>query len=882
MYRHILIFVFSAILAIAWHMPARSQSPEALELARQAQQFYDAGQLAQAATTWQQAAVAYENQSDRFGFHSSLINQAQALQNLGLYPKACRTLLQAFEIKQPKCSEEKIDLLVKNLTDKQKSRLTPAQVVGLRSLGNVVQRRGMLMRARQLLQLSQSSNKNSPEFPKTMLALGNVESALGKRFRDRFSYDKITEIIDRQELNLAFEPYSAAFAAYERAAQHKMASPITQVQAQLNHLSLSIDVEEWWQRQIERRLQSWQRLQQAELTKAATNFTASLDRQFAQIQSSLVPSIQSQLVELPVSHQGIYARINYAKSLNKLGALEQAASVLKTALQQARLIGDRPGESYALGYLGQYYSQKGQTKMAITLTNQALIIAQAQTINRDAREISYLWQSQLGQLLEQQGDKDAAIEAYTSAFNTLQSLRTDLNANDRLVQFDFLQEIKPVYLSLTNLLLQPQNVASTKSLISLEISSTRTNESNPNLELARQVIESLQLAELDNYFQDPCSQTADVAVTIDKLDPQAAVIYPIVLRDRLEVILSIAGKPLQQFSIPVAEDRVNQTLDLLYDSLYNQSVDNSAVNIFSTTPLNSLELTQNTRTLLPLLQQVHSWLIEPLNTQLAANQIKTLVFVLNGNLQSVPMAALYDGKQYLLENYQVALAPSLQLLDTELKPRQEVKVLAAGLSQQVEIQGQIFPALRYVPQELNQIEKIFPQSRQLLNQEFTTNKIEQKLKEGFPIVHLATHGVFSSDPRQTFIVTGDNNTIDINTLSTLLSSSNNIKPELLVLSACDTATGDDRAVLGFAGVAVRSGSSTLGSLWSVEDASTAQLMSKFYQEFENPTMTKVAALQQAQLSLIKSLRANPIYPELQQLPPHPYYWAPYVLVGNWQ
>ncbi|MEO1006299.1 MAG: CHAT domain-containing protein, partial [Cyanobacteria bacterium J06638_38] len=222
------------------------------------------------------------------------------------------------------------------------------------------------------------------------------------------------------------------------------------------------------------------------------------------------------------------------------------------------------------------------------------------------------------------------------------------------------------------------------------------------------------------------------------------------------------------------------------------------------------------------------------------------------------------------------------LLDTKPTPRSQLKVLAAGLSQQVEIKGEIFPALANVPQELAQIQKIFPQSRQLLNQEFTAGNIEQQLQAGFPIVHLATHGVFSSDPEETFIVMGDRDIVSLDSLNTMLTTSKGTKPELIVLSACDTATGDERAVLGLAGVAVRSGSSTVASLWSVEDTSTTRLMSQFYRELENPAMKKVNALQKAQLSLIEFLRANPPAPELQQLPPHPYYWASYVMVGNWQ
>ncbi|MEN9568220.1 MAG: hypothetical protein RLZZ69_3416, partial [Cyanobacteriota bacterium] len=699
---------------------------------------------------------------------------------------------------------------------------------------------------------------------------------------DRWNYERITEIIDRKDPKNALEPYLTAFKTYEQIALEPQTELLTQTQAQLNHLSLLIQLEAWWQQQTARRIQSWQRLKQSTLVEMAENFATLLTTELKNKQTKLITDIAANLPQLPPTHQGIYAQINYAQSLTRLQQTTTVESILQTARQQAQLIKDKRAESYALGYLGQNYGLKGDLNRAIALTNQALAVAEAQNVVGDVREVSYLWQSQLGMLLERSGRKEEAIAAYTLAFNTLQSLRTDLNTNNQVVQFNFRQSVKPVYLNLANLLLSNNNLQASKSLTAINTNTVNsTSTFNDNLELARQVIESLQLAELDNFFQDPCSPTADLAVTIDDLDPQAAVIYPIVLSDRLEVILSMAGKPLKHFTRNISATEVDRTLDALYDSLYNQSIDNSAVNIFSTTPLNPQEVTENTQALLPNLREIYRWLIEPLETELTTNQIETLVFILSGKLQNVPMAALYDGKQYLLEKHSVALAPSLQLLNTKAKPRDELKVLAAGLSQQVEIKGEIFPALNNVPAELKQIKTVFPRSQQLLNRDFTVKNIEQQLQAGFPIIHLATHGVFSSDPRQTFIVTGDRHIINLNDLSTLLSSSNT-RPELIVLSACNTATGDERAVLGLAGVAVRSGSSTVASLWSVEDDSTSKLMSQFYRELENPATQKVDALQQAQLSLIKSLRANPPLPELKQLPPHPYYWAAYVLLGNWQ
>ena len=867
--RRLLIFCLSLWLAIGMHLPVHSQA-DGLGLSLQAQQLYRRGNLSEAAMAWQEATAAFEAQGDRLGRTKSLINQSQVLQDLGLYPRACKSLLAAFD-RSNECDALNIKQLIEEFS--QRNRITLTESIGLRSLGSVLQHKGMLDLAQKTLELSMKATGNSSKSAATWLAMGNVQQLLGNRERDRWSYDRITEIIDRQEPSNALQPYLAAFQAYQSCLDGEL---LTQTQARLNYLSLLIEIESWWQQQTKRRIESWQRFGQSWSIEAANNFSTLLATELKPTKTKLVNDIAVSLPQLAPTPPGIYARLNYVQSLTKLKQNRSIESILDTALQQARQIEDRRGESYALGYLGQNYEVQGKLQGAIAFTNEALALAETLNTSGDAREISYLWQSQLGKLLEQSGRTEEAVNAYRLAYNTLQSLRTDLNTNNRVVQFDFRQQVKPVYMSLANLLLSTDNSMAAESFDRSLISEI----SNNNLEQARQVIESLQLAELDNFFQDPCSPTADLTVAIDDLDPEAAVIYPIIFSDRLEIILSIAGKSLKHFTSKIPNTAIDSTLDALYDSLYNQSVNNSAVNIFSTTPLYPREVQENTQALLPNLQEIYRWTIEPLENELKANKIKTLVFVPSGKLQNVPMAALYDGEQYLLEKYGVVLAPSLQLLNTRAISKNK-KVLAAGLSQQIEVQGEIFPALKNVTEELRQIEQVFPKSRLLLDREFTVENIEQQIQQDFPIIHLATHGLFSSDLAKTFIVTGDRNIISLEDFSTLLGSSRN-RPELIVLSACDTATGDERAVLGLAGVAVRSGSSTIASLWSVEDASTSRLMSRFYRQLQSPASKKVEALQQAQLSLVEDLRANPPLPELGQLPPHPYYWASYVLVGNWQ
>lgn len=205
---------------------------------------------------------------------------------------------------------------------------------------------------------------------------------------------------------------------------------------------------------------------------------------------------------------------------------------------------------------------------------------------------------------------------------------------------------------------------------------------------------------------------------------------------------------------------------------------------------------------------------------------------------------------------------------------EELRALTAGLTE-----ARLgFSALPGVDRELAEIAANVP-SRSILNGEFTALSLgEQIAQTSFPVVHLATHGQFSSNPEETFILTYDEKIL-MAEFQTLLRSRENrggsnsqISPiELLVLSACQTATGDKRAALGLAGVAVRSRArSTLATLWSVKDDSTSELMADFYREFSAANMSKAEALRRAQVALLQQ-------PQYQ----HPFYWAPFILVGNW-
>ncbi|MDJ0507745.1 MAG: CHAT domain-containing protein [Crocosphaera sp.] len=551
---------------------------------------------------------------------------------------------------------------------------------------------------------------------------------------------------------------------------------------------------------------------------------------------TLLPSLQRKMANLPPSRRTVYAYVNLGESLLKLLATQKVSpqtvfEPLSQAVEQAKDLNDARATSYALGTLGKLYEQQQEWQTAQPLTEQALQLAQ----DIKGNDMAYQWQWQLSRLLKVQGNRQGAIATNKAAVQTLQTIRNDLVAIDAGVQFSFRNSVEPVYRNLVSLLLTPETPGQA-------IPQT-------NLIQAREVIESLQLAELENFFREACLDAQPKQ--IDEIDAKAAVIYPIILSDRLGVIVSVAGQPLTYHEIPQSQTAVENTLEELLQAL------NPA---FS----NQIRLT--------LSQQMYDWLIRPIEPQLAQAEIQTLVFVLDGVFRNLPMAALHDGQQYLIENYQVALAPGLQLVDPRNLAPELLQAVVAGVSEA----NQGFSALPGVEIEVQEIGQEIP-TEQLLNQQFTRRQFQDALTlSPLAVVHLATHGQFSSNPDETFVLAWED-TIRVRDFQRILRTreQNTDNPvELLVLSACQTASGDKQAALGLAGMAVRSGArSTIATLWSVKDQSTAQLMTELYRNLNQPTVAsqnKAEALRQAQLSLLHS-------PEFS----HPFYWSAFILVGNW-
>ncbi|NEO40658.1 MAG: CHAT domain-containing protein [Moorea sp. SIOASIH] len=445
----------------------------------------------------------------------------------------------------------------------------------------------------------------------------------------------------------------------------------------------------------------------------------------------------------------------------------------------------------------------------------------AQSLNTQAR------------LLAAQGDTKRASFAYAKAFDTIQLLGSDLTRINPAIRVDFVEIVESVYQELIGSLLDSQE----------------TGSNQHTLRKVRQVIESLHLTQL-NSFREIVPLNPNL-IQIDQIDSQAAVIYPIILDDWLEVILHLPGQPLHRYSTPLSAKEVEETLKNMQRVLSR--------------PFRSVKSSRN---------QVYEWLIKPAETELAKSSIKTLVFVANSGLRNIPMAALYDGEQYLVEKYAIAVTPALQILEPQPRKQRPLRALIAGLSEmnRVSKAHQNYSNLPFVEVEVKKISSMIPSSV-LLDESFTSTALENALNSSyFPILHLATHGQFSSE--DTFILAWDKK-IRAKEFEELLRSKKHKKSnpiELLVLSTCEIAQGNNQTPFGLAGLALRSKvRSILGGLALVEDESTAELMVQFYQEFTQRNVTKAEALRRAQLSVLKD-------PKYQ----HPYYWAPFVIFGDWR
>lgn len=807
-----------------WNNALNDSSNDRVTLLKYLARVYSqVGQFDRAISSFDQLITYYKNDkknSDRVQLGRMLTEQAQAYSSLGQQRKAIALLCGGQE---PNCAKESALAIARQQSDPL------GEAAGLGSLGNVYRLQGDYERALRSHSKSLAiaeKLQNSAYVIAAKNGLGNTYANLAKRddryaefateTRDQTATDKFTRQA-RENDRTAIRFFEAVLIAARQ--QNK---PIDQSHALLN---------------------------------LATSYRRSglpIDSMLKQVDDlhgscGVAPCAN----RLPDSRDKAYGLIRLANLWQPTSKLDpnvhcpaqtpaETVTLLQSAIAVSQRIRDSQAESFALGRLGHHYECQQNFTQALKLTQRAQLAAQNQS-NR------YLWDWQTGRILQAQGETAKAITAYKNAVKALKEIRGDLAIASRDFQFDFRDVIEPVYRELTEL-----------QLLTI---SNKTLEKQNNAASALETIDSLRLAELQNYLGEDCTITA-LPQSVALINDKTAVFSTIILKNRIAVILTLPqSQPIVRW-IPAPSQTVRATVNDLRLKLEQRS---DLANTYQEPA-----------------QQIYDWLIRPFSQDLQAAKIETLVFIQDGILRSIPMTALYDGKQFLVEQYAIVNTLSLTLIDPTQLEQRSLRVLGFGLTKASTIGSTFFAPLSFVKPELDRVIKTLPGSKEFIDEAFTIDRLKQELTQNtFSIVHIATHGKFGIDSRETFLVTGkqisraasksDNEKLTMNQFYQILQTIG--KPlELLTLTACETAVGSDRDALGIAGISIQAGAkSAIASLWQVDDQATAELITQFYQNL-NQGMGRAKALQAAQKSWLQQ------HSDARQ---HPGYWAALTLVGNW-
>ncbi len=569
---------------------------------------------------------------------------------------------------------------------------------------------------------------------------------------------------------------------------------------------------------------------------------------------------------------------------------QQTLDLLNRAKSIAQATQDASTLTFVAGNIGHVYECQKDYDRALYWTQKAQLSGQIQ-------ENPYLWHWQAARIFKQQGNLTSAFAAYEVAVRSLPNIQGGLAIVGSDVPVDVRNHAERLYREFVELQLDQAIASHPESAPHPESAAAPTDPqaapsaplpllplasslSSP-LNAALETLDHLHVVELQNYLGDDCT-LEPVVKPIALIDQKTAVLSSILFRDRVALILT---RP----------DASHHTRSRMHWLTVPPTTVTAKVNQLRLQLEKRSDLANNYR---QPAQQLYDWLIRPFLADLT--DIETLVFIQDGILRSIPMAALYDGHQFLMQQYAVANTLSLTLINPTHMDHNQLRVAAFGLTQPARIEGDVaFDRLTYVTTEIQRIIATLPGSRGLFDGDFTRDRLQQELQRtNTPIIHLATHGKFGIDSRDSFLVTGNritpsalasqpenhpvaadknvpkdfyNETITMNQLYDMIRQRQSNNPvELLTLTACETAVGSDRDALGLAGISLQAGArSAVASLWQVDDQATSTLITDFYRALQTG-QSRAKALQHAQIHW------------LQQHPDsHPGYWAALILVGNW-
>ena len=499
---------------------------------------------------------------------------------------------------------------------------------------------------------------------------------------------------------------------------------------------------------------------------------------------------------------------------NKVLWLFQAKKIAQT-------LRDEQAEAYVLLELARLNQESKNFAQALEYTKQAQLKAKSEFLSTSLLHSQHL----TGKIYRELGKDSIAMENYRNAIASIDTIAQNTASTNIKAIVEFNQEIQPIYREALELIFAQQKVSAADLIEALTIS------------------DKLRLSQLRNYFGDNCFEIQRRELTEDVLTTQkkAILINSIILEEKVVFILqSPSGKMVKsEFEIPRHEliSEANQWYAELKTGYTWQFKTRS--------------------------QFFYDLIVKPFEAELKNSESEILVFIHDGILRNLPMAALFDGNHYLVEDWAIVsslgsfLTPSFT---DSIKP----EALIFGLSNPPQ-PG--WSTLKEVPQEVKRVKEIMG-GKNYLDREFTLDNLTKQMSQkDHSILHLATHGYFGGSAETSFILAYDQQISAIELEDILLTSQQNI--DLLVLSACETAVTSELALLGLAGTAARSGvASTLGSLWQVQDDEQSEIIEHFYSFLNQDLSNKAISLQQVQIEQINRYA-------------HPSQWAALTLIGDW-
>lgn len=617
-----------------------------------------------------------------------------------------------------------------------------------------------------------------------------------------------------------------------------------------------------------------------------------------------------------------------------LGQYPQAQEFLQQALALRQELNDLAGEGRTLNSIaGVYYSQR-QYAQALEVLQQALSLLQ-QVGDKAGIGIAF---SNIGHLLEEQNQPVLAIVFYKQAVNITESIRNDVKVLSLEQQRSFTQTIADTYRSLADLLLKRARVLEAQQVLDLlkvqeldeylhnvrgndqtargigllprerriaeQIQEQITQNYSQTVQLGQELaqlrsipesqrtatqqqrivelekIQQQQRAEFNQFIRSPevmalvqelsrttGGQSLDLPNltrlqrSLQQMQQPTVLLYPFILEDRLELVLVTPYSPPLHRSVSVKREALNRAIVDFRTTLTTPTSKTSDVEVKNSA------------------YQLYNWLIKPIENDLAQAKAQTILYAPDGQLRYIPLAALFDGNQWLVQRFRINNITAASLIDLTAKPLSKPRVLAGAFTQgsyvvQVRSQEFAFDGLPFAGQEVENLAATIPNTTKLLDSAFTPQATIPRLND-YSIVHLATHAAFvTGTPEESFILFGNGDRVTLRDIETW--SLPNV--DLMVLSACQTASGgqlgNGEEILGFGYQMQLTGAkATVASLWSVDDEGTQILMDAFYGTLKTGNVFPSEALRQAQISLLTNVSTQP---RLK----HPYYWAPFILIGN--